>query len=371
MAKQYNVACIVGTRPEVIKMAPIVYELRRHSIITTTLISTGQHREMLDSMLKIFDLEPDVDLHLMKHNQTLSNLTGEACIHLEPILKNKKYDLVLAQGDTTTTFVAALTAFYLKIPFGHVEAGLRSRNIHEPFPEEMNRVVASLIATLHFAPTEEEKANLLKENLPEKNIFVTGNTAIDALCYVRNKKINIPFSLPENKRLILTTVHHRENFGDGLENICLAILKLAETISDIFFIIPVHPNPNVKRVTQKMLGHHPSILLTEPLNYDVFVALMEKSYLIMTDSGGIEEEAPALCKPLIVLRSITERPKVISLGLGKLVGNNTGSIVNTTLEVLNNPEIYNSMIKNISPYGDGKTAKRIVDIIMDEWEKSE
>lgn len=369
VSKKYKIACVIGTRPEVIKMAPIIYALRKQPSIKTVIISTGQHRELLQSMLDLFKIKVDVDLKLMKKNQTLSNLTGEECIKLGKLLSNHNYDMILAQGDTTTTFVAALTAFYLHIPFGHIEAGLRSNDIYHPYPEEMNRLFVAKIATLHFAPTLSEQKNLLHEDIRQKDIFVTGNTGIDALKIILKTHKNLPFKLPVHKRIILVTIHHRENFGKPLQHIFAAILQLADLFKDVFFIYPVHPNPNIKKIAYAMLGKHASIKLTDPLSYDVFCVLMKKSYLIMTDSGGIEEEAPVLGKPLIILRDKTERTKVVEMGMGKLVGYKTKRIVKCTTQLLTQPKLYNKMVKKSSPYGDGHAAEKIVKIILKNRKK--
>lgn len=365
LPKRYKIACVLGTRPEVIKMAPVVFELHKYPEIETVLISTGQHRELFQSMMDIFGLKADINLNLMKKNQTLYALAGRACLQLAKILQNNHYNLIIAQGDTTTTFIAGLVAFYLKIPFAHIESGLRSFDMYHPYPEEMNRVFLSKISKLHFAPTHEEKNNLIKENIPRKSIYVTGNTGIDALKFILKKKKPLPFKLPKNKRIILVTIHHRENFGKPLIAIFHAIQQLATEVKDSYFILPVHLNPNIKKLAYKMLSGHHSIRLIPPLSYDDFSMLMKKSYLIMTDSGGIEEEAPVLGKPLIILRTKTERVKIVRMKLGILVGHDTKKIVFCTKQLLNNPKHYRKMVKNISPYGDGQSAKRIGKIVRD------
>lgn len=364
--KQYKIACVIGTRPEAIKMASVIFALRQHKIFTTCIISTGQHREILDEMLDIFGLVPDISLHLMKENQTLAELTGNVCLQLGNVIRQEKFDLVIAQGDTTTTFIAALTSFYLKIPFAHIEAGLRSYNMQHPFPEEMNRVFVSQIASLHFTPTDEEQDNLLREGISPDSIYVTGNTVIDALKYILTKEKQLPFALPDDKHIVLVTLHHRENFGEPLKHIFAAIVELAKINKDVYFVFPVHPNPNVKELAYAMLSDQPAIKLLQPLTYDVFVMLMKKSYIIMTDSGGIEEEAPFLGKPLVVLRDITERTKIISLGLGVLVGANKEKIIENMQKLLTDPGSYQTMVKNISPYGDGHSGAHTVKIIVDK-----
>lgn len=347
-------------------MAPIIFAFKKFSNIQLTIISTGQHRELLDYMLDIFKLKPDFNLSLMKENQSLAELTGRDCIKLGAIFAKHKYDLILAQGDTITTFVAALLAFYIKTPFAHIEAGLRSYDMQHPFPEEMARVFISKITALHFAPTDEEKNNLLQEKIPENKIFVTGNTVIDALEYILTKNNPLSFDLPKDKKIILLTLHHRENFGNPLKNIFSAILELVNNNRDICIVYPVHPNPSVKKLAHDMLSNHSSIHLMKPLVYDDFVMLMKNSYLIMTDSGGIEEEAPYLNKPIVVLRDVTERNKIIELGLGILVGSSQEKIISVVEKLLNDPKYYEGMQKDISPYGDGHAAEKIVNIILEK-----
>lgn len=358
-----RIACIIGTRPEVIKMAPIINAIRLYSNLKIFIISTAQHRQLLDNMLRIFVIRPDVDLNVMQDNQSLGTLTGNLFIKLAEVFATNSFDWVLAQGDTTTTLVAAQMAFYYRIQFGHVEAGLRSYNMYQPFPEEMNRVLISKMATWHFAPTSVEKDNLLRENISPNKIIVTGNTVIDSLYLLSKKDTALPFELPINKRIILLTLHRRESFGEPIRQIFSALLEIANKFEDIIILYPVHPNPSVQQVATEILKSHPRVRLLEPLGYDVFVTLMCKAYLIMSDSGGIQEEAPALDKPIIVLRDVTERPLIIELGLGLLVGSNKENIVNTVTELLIDPHKYQSMQKHLSPYGDGHAAERIVNII--------
>lgn len=358
-----KIACVVGTRPEVIKMAPVISALNQNKNFKTDIINTAQHRKLLDDMLKIFSLHPDVDLDLMQQNQSLATLSGNLFLKLGNILKKENYDLVLAQGDTTTTLISAQISFYNKIPFGHIEAGLRSNDINHPFPEEMNRVFISKIATLHFAPTEAEKNNLLKENIDSTKIIVTGNTVIDSLLWFANKKIKLPSEIDTHKRILLVTMHRRESFGHPLEDVFEAFIELATRFPDIEIIYPVHPNPNVNNLAKKMLSSISNIKLIDPLPYDQFVSLIKNSYLILTDSGGLQEEAPALNKPVLILRELTERPLITELGLGVLVGTNKNKIVTTASKLLNDEKFYQSMQKNVSPYGDGQASKRIVKAI--------
>lgn len=367
--KPIQVACIIGTRPEVIKMAPVIKILKCQSSIDVCIVNTAQHRQLLDDMLGIFNIEPNIDMNIMQDNQSLATLTGNLFLRMEDLFKSHTFDCVIAQGDTTTTLVAAQVAFYHKIPFGHVEAGLRSYNLYQPFPEELNRVFVSKIATWHFAPTIAEKNNLLLENIAADSITITGNTVIDSLYLLSNKNISLPFNLSTTKRKILVTLHRRESFGQPIRQIFAALLQLVNIFPDIEIIYPVHPNPNVSSIANEMLGNHKQIKLLPPLRYDVFVNLMNQAYLIMTDSGGIQEEAPALDKPLLILREVTERPLIIELGMGILVGSNKDLIVAKATELLNNHTLYQSMQKHISPYGDGHAAERIVNVIINQLNK--
>ncbi len=370
MAKEkYRIVAVIGTRPEVIKMAPVISELRKHDIFDITILNTAQHRSLLDDMLSIFNITPDIDLNVMQENQSLATLSGNLFLKMEDIFSKHQFDVVLAQGDTTTTLISAQIAFYHHIPFGHIEAGLRSYNFRQPYPEEMNRVFVSQLSQWNYAPTVIEKDNLLKEGIPEEKIFVTGNTVIDSLYLLSHKNTPLPFPLDKNKRLILVTLHRRESFGEPIKHILLALKQLAETFTDIEIIYPVHPNPNVHLQAEKILGHQPRIRLCPPLGYDQFVSLMNRAYFIMSDSGGIQEEAPALNKPILVLRNVTERPLIIDLGLGILVGDHTEKIFTTAAELLSNPTLYQRMQKNLSPYGDGHAAKYIVDSLVNHVSK--
>lgn len=366
--KKIHIACVMGTRPEVIKMAPIIHACKKNPAFKTTVINTAQHRDLIDDMLQIVDLNPDIDMNIMQEKQTLTSLTGQLFLKFEPIIAEHHFDVILAQGDTTTTFVASMAAFYHKIRFGHVEAGLRSGDYYQPFPEEMNRVLTSKLATWHFAPTEVEAAQLKKEGVSTSHIFVTGNSVIDSLHELSKRNAATPFALPKDKRIILVTLHRRESFGEPIKNIFAALIQLANTFSDIDIYYPVHPNPNVKDIAHQMLGGQTNIHLLKPMQYDQFVTLMKASYLILSDSGGIQEEAPALGKPVLILREKTERPLVVEKGLGKLVGSNTQLIVDTAANLLTDSAAYAQMAQHISPYGDGHTAQRIVDIIQQAFE---
>lgn len=364
MRKQ-KVICVVGTRPEAIKMAPIILALKACPGIECKVLATAQHREMLDQVLRIFNIKPDIDLNIMRPNQALSTLTARLLTHLDEVFVEEKPAVVLAQGDTTTVMTVALACFYQKIPFGHVEAGLRTGDMQNPFPEEMNRVVAGRLAKWHFAPTESSRANLLREGIAEKNVFVTGNTVIDALLSVVERQTALPFELDPALRPVLVTAHRRENFGAPFQNICNAVLALVERNSDIQVVYPVHPNPNVKDVAHQTLGAHPRITLCEPLDYLPFVEMMKRAYLILSDSGGVQEEAPALGKPVLVLRHETERPEAVSEGVVRLVGADFDAILSAAQQLLDSSEDYRKMARGVSPYGDGHAAGRIVKVIQD------
>lgn len=365
--KKPRVLCVIGTRPEAIKMAPVILSLKSCANLEVVVLNTSQHKELLEQTLKIFNIQPDLDLNIMKKNQKLGELTSSLLKKLTKAFKQLKSDLVLAQGDTTTVMTTALTCFYEKIPFGHVEAGLRSYDIYNPYPEEFNRIIADRLASLNFAPTERAKLNLIKEGIPENTIFVTGNTVIDALLYIAKqtyKPDGLFNLLQQNKKVILVTLHRRESFHEPLFKIFSALKILAKKHSKEFLIIyPVHPNPNVKNPAYKMLGNIPNILLLPPLDYLTFINLLKKSWIVLTDSGGIQEEAPALGKPVLVVRDTTERPEVIEHGLGKLIGRTPEKIISEVENLLYNPEKYQKMAKGYSPYGDGKASKRILKVI--------
>jgi UDP-N-acetylglucosamine 2-epimerase (non-hydrolysing) len=359
---------ILGTRPEVIKLAPVFLECQNRPEIEVELLHTGQHKEMAEDMLNIFNIKPNYNLSVMSHNQTLFTLTTKIMAGLEKIVPNNNYDMIFVQGDTTSVFLGALAGFYCKIPVAHVEAGLRTDNRYSPFPEEINRRLTSPLTSLHFAPTERAKKKLLLENTPEKDIYVTGNTVIDALLWNLNRPYEAPDSLKDifasEKKLILVTAHRRENFGDPHKNVFDAIKHLCNQHEDIEFLFPVHPNPNVRAKVAESLGNNPRIHLTAPLGYLDFTQAMKKSHIILSDSGGVQEEAPTLKKPLLVLRESTERPEGIDSGALKLVGTNKDLIIEETNRLLTDPDYYQSMTKNPNPYGDGKASKRIIDTAL-------
>ncbi len=360
-----KVLCVVGTRPEMIKMAPIISLLKQDPQINLRVMTTAQHREMLDRMFTAFNIKPDIDLNVMMKNQTLAQLTANLAVPLDKALSEEKPDIVLAQGDTTTAFMVGLACFYRKIPFAHVEAGLRTGSFYDPFPEELNRVLISRLSTLNFAPTKEAEENLLKEGNPSKSIFVTGNTVIDALNFILKFPGEIDSRINPDSRLLLVTAHRRENFGDPLVRICNALRTIVTQNKDVQVLYPVHPNPNINVAVHKQLGDHPQIILSEPLHYDQFVRSMKQSYLILSDSGGVQEEAPSLGKPVLVLRDTTERPEAVNVGAAKLVGTNQDNIVQQTQILLDNPQEYQKMVVEESPFGDGKASQRIITILKD------
>lgn len=366
--RKIKVMTIFGTRPEAIKMAPLVKELKSREEIECCVCVTAQHRKMLDQVLDTFNITPDYDLDIMKEGQTLSDITSKALIGLEKVIKEYKPNIVLVHGDTTTTFAGSLAAYYCQVDVGHVEAGLRTWDKYSPFPEEMNRQMVGVIADMHFAPTKNSKKTLLEEGKKEENIFVTGNTAIDALKTTINKKYNNDIlNWVGNNRLILITAHRRENLGEPMREMFKAIKRIVDEFSDVRVIYPVHLNPKVRQVANEILGHDEKIKLIEPLEVIDFHNFMNKAYLILTDSGGIQEEAPSLGKPVLVLRNTTERPEGIEAGTLKLAGTNEEKIYNLTKELLENKEIYNSMSKASNPYGDGNASKKITDIIIQKY----
>lgn len=362
-----RVLCVVGTRPESIKMAPVILALKQQPWAHVRVLATAQHRQMLDQVLNFFDIEPDIDLNIMRPNQALTELTARLLLELDNVLLTERPDVVLAQGDTTTVMTVALACFYHRIPFGHVEAGLRTWDMQNPFPEEMNRVIAGRLAKWHFAPTESSRQNLLREGISALDITVSGNTVIDALLMTATRPLELGIALNECKRLLLVTSHRRENFGAPFRHICRALQTLAERNDDIQILYPVHPNPNVKDVAHEMLGKHINIILCEPLDYAPFVAAMKKAYLIISDSGGVQEEAPALGKPVLVLRDETERPEAVDEGVVKLVGPNYERIVEETQLLLDDPFAYRQMARGVSPYGDGRAAERIVKVLREHF----
>ena len=366
---------IVGTRPEAIKMAPLVQLLQRTAAVESILCLTAQHREMLDQVLSLFKLQSDYDLDIMQKNQSLTYITAAALEKLEGVVSAEKPDMVLVQGDTTTTMAGSLAAFYHQIPVGHVEAGLRTGDKYAPFPEEMNRRVNSVIAQLHFAPTAEARSNLLREGIPENTIFVTGNTVIDAL----NTTVQEGFSFPDPRlggldfqrhRILLVEAHRRENLGAPMESICRALLDLLQAYPDIRIVFPVHKNPAVRDVVFKYLEAHERVVLLEPLDPLSFHNLMARAHLILTDSGGIQEEAPALGKPVLVLRQVTERPEALEAGTALLVGTRRDVILAQARRLLDDPAAYKAMAKASNPYGDGEASRRIVQLILHYFGKT-
>lgn len=367
---------VVGTRPEVIKMAPVIQQLKEHAgQFQTTVVATAQHRQMMDQALAQFGIQPDIDLDLMRANQSLHSLTYRILESMDLTLQQVKPDIVLVQGDTTTVFAGALAAFYRKIPVAAVESGLRSHDLYNPFPEEVNRRLATVMTEIHFAPTPFARDALLRENIPRKKIVVTGNTVVDALQYMSK----IPFSFRrtpfakmdlDHHRIVLTTSHRRESWGKDFANICMALKKIVRAHSDVLVIFPVHLNPVVRDAAYKILGAQERICLTDPLDYLVFVNLMKRAYLILTDSGGVQEEAPAFGKPLLVMREVTERPEAASAGLARVVGTKTADIVREACRLLNDRQAYAEMADAKNPYGDGRAARRIVGALM-RWAAGE
>jgi len=367
-----KIALIFGTRPEAIKFAPVVLALRQSKTFECRVCATGQHKEMLDQVFDAFDFKPDANLNLMKPNQTLAGLTARAIEGLDAWLADEKPDLVLVQGDTTTAFCGALTAFYRRAPVGHIEAGLRTWNLQSPWPEEANRVLATRLTTLHFAPTLSSRENLLKESVPGDRIFVTGNTVIDALHLALKKVTAQPPEIPglpadvlaswKDAPMVLITGHRRENFGGGFENICKAIAACAAKFPAVRFVYPVHLNPNVREPVQRILaaGSQKNVHLIEPLAYLPFVAMMNRATFILTDSGGVQEEAPSLGKPVLVMRDTTERPEAVTAGTVKLVGTDYDAIVLETSKLLTDKTAFDQMARAENPYGDGKATARII-----------
>lgn len=365
-----KVMTVFGTRPEAIKMAPLVKELKSRKEIETIVCVTAQHRQMLDQVLEVFDIKPDYDLDIMKQGQTLSDITSRVLYGLEEVIKEVRPDIVLVHGDTTTTFAGALAAFYNQVDIGHVEAGLRTWNKYSPYPEEMNRQMVGVMADMPFAPTQNSKQSLLKENKDEKKIYVTGNTAIDALATTVKENYENPiFDWVGSDRLILLTAHRRENLGEPMRGMFKAIKRITEEFADVKVVYPVHLNPKVREVANEVFGDSEKIKLIEPLEVIDFHNFIAKSYLILTDSGGIQEEAPSLGKPVLVLRDTTERPEGIEAGTLKLAGTDEEKIYELTKELLTNKSEYEKMAHSANPYGDGKASKRIVDAIIEKYSK--
>lgn len=366
-----KILSIVGTRPEVIKMAPVVLELdRRQSEFEHVLVTTSQHREMLFPALAMFGMKPDVNLDLMQENQTLAAFASRSLSSLSNLFAELQPDMILVQGDTTTVMTAALAAFYLGVRVGHVEAGLRSFLRRNPFPEEINRRIAGCVADLHFAPTDRARENLLREGVPAEDVFVTGNTIVDALRSIKPVDVFDEEKLGgidyDGRRVLLVTAHRRENHGDNLKGICAALRTLVTRFHDVEIVFPVHLNPNVRAVVHEELGQTPGIHLTEPVSYRDLLGVMSRCYLILTDSGGIQEEAVSFHKPVLVLREVTERPEVVECGAGKVIGVMTQNIIDETSELITNQKRYRQMATAMNPFGDGHAAKRIVDILAAE-----
>lgn len=371
--KMKKILFVFGTRPEAIKMAPVIKAFKDEKIFDTKVCVTGQHRQMLDQVLDIFDIKPDYDLNIMELGQDLFDITANVLSGMKNVLSEYSPDLVLVHGDTSTTSATAIAAFYQKIKVGHIEAGLRTGNIYSPWPEEVNRQISGVIANYHFAPTSTSMENLLKENKNKENILVTGNTVIDALFLVLDKiekdaklkntilkSISDQYRFNSDKKIILVTGHRRENFGEGFTNICKALKKIADDNHDVDIVYPVHLNPNVQKPVKNILSNSKNIYLINPLSYENFIYLMSKSYFIITDSGGVQEEAPSLGKPVLVLRNTTERPEALEAGTVKLVGTNFEAIVNESQKFLDDEKEYKKMSKAHNPYGDGSASKRIV-----------
>jgi UDP-N-acetylglucosamine 2-epimerase (non-hydrolysing) len=367
---------VFGTRPEAIKMAPVIKAFKDEKIFDTKVCVTAQHRQMLDQVLDIFDIRPDYDLNIMERGQDLFDITANVLFGMKNVFSEYSPDLVLVHGDTSTTCATSIAAFYQKIKVGHVEAGLRTGNIYSPWPEEVNRQISGVIANYHFAPTTTSMENLLKENKNKENIVVTANTVIDALFLVLDKiekdkklknKILKSFSdqykFNDDKKIILVTGHRRENFGEGFTNICEALKKIADKNHDVDIVYPVHLNPNVQKPVKNILSNSKNIYLIDPLSYENFIYLMSKSYFIITDSGGVQEEAPSLGKPVLVLRNTTERPEAVDAGTVKLVGTNFEAIVNESQKFLDDRKEYKKMSKAHNPYGDGSASKRILNFL--------
>lgn len=365
-----KILAVIGTRPDAIKMAPVIKELEKHSdVIKSSIIATAQHRELLDDVLDVFSIKPDFDLNIMGKGQTLSYVTTRALQKMEPIISDLKPDIILVQGDTTSSFVGALAGFYNKIPVAHVEAGLRSHDKYNPYPEEINRVLIGVMSDICFAPTKKARDNLLAENICKEKIYITGNTAIDALFFALKKNNlvlpeNIKSILNSKKRLVLVTAHRRENFDAPLTEICEALIELKNRFKDIQVVYSVHPNPNVKNKVSKLLKNVRDIYLIEPPEYFSFIKLMQHAFLILTDSGGIQEEAPSLNKPILVLRKVTERVEGIKQGTAVLVGTSKDKIVKEASILLKDAKKYRNMTNALNPYGDGKASKRIVNILF-------
>lgn len=368
-----------GTRPEAIKMAPLVARLKETEGIDSFVCVTGQHRQMLDQVLELFQIRPHFDLNVMKPNQDLYDITTGIILGMRDVIKECRPDIVLVHGDTTTTLAASLAAFYQRVPVGHVEAGLRTGNLLSPWPEEGNRKLTGALADVHFAPTERARQNLLAENVPGERIVVTGNTVIDALLHVRdllathadiraNAELHLPRLAP-GRRMLLVTGHRRESFGSGFERICAALAEIATARPDVDVVYPVHLNPAVQEPVTRLLAGIPNVYLIQPLDYLPFVLLMDRAHIILTDSGGVQEEAPSLGKPVLVMRDTTERQEAVDAGVVKLVGTDVQAIVDGVIHLLDDQRAYDAMLGGVNPYGDGRACERIADVLKPEWVK--
>ncbi|MCD8311019.1 MAG: UDP-N-acetylglucosamine 2-epimerase (non-hydrolyzing) [Firmicutes bacterium] len=375
MSDKIKVMSVFGTRPEAVKMCPLVIELCSRTRIKSLVALTGQHRSMLDSVMTAFGVDADYDLDIMRPNQTPTDIAANVMLGLDGILREEKPDLVLVHGDTTTSFAAALTAFHLQIPVGHVEAGLRTYDKYSPFPEEMNRTLTGKIASLHFAPTEKNKQNLIREGVSERDIYVTGNTVIDSFRYTVSDDYKFEcealgkIDFRKYKTVVLTA-HRRENHGDGIESICRAVTALEERFPDVLFIYPVHLSPAVRDTVFPILCGHERIILTDPLSLSDMHNLIKRSYMVLTDSGGIQEEAPSLGSPVLVLRTETERPEAVEAGTVKVIGTNANDIVREASLLLRDADEYSRMAKSVNPYGDGHASERIADAIISYFSQS-
>jgi len=358
-----TIVCTIGTRPEAIKMAPVIRALRAAPWADCRVLLTAQHRELVDTMLGFFGIVPDVDLDAMRPGQTLADLTARLLGSVAEALTRLRPDMVLGQGDTTTVLATALASFYQRVPFGHVEAGLRTGRLDAPFPEEANRVVAGHLSAVHFAPTAAARANLLREGIDPAAVVVTGNTVIDALLETARRDLPIGIDLDPAARVVLVTAHRRDSFGAPLRRVCQAVAELHRRHPDVQFLWPVHPNPSVRPVVEALLGALPRVRLCDPLPYGAFISALKRSHLVLTDSGGVQEEAPALARPVLVLRTESERPEAVSAGVARLVGTDPRVIVREADRLLNDPSAYRDMARGASPYGDGHAARRIVSAV--------
>jgi UDP-N-acetylglucosamine 2-epimerase (non-hydrolysing) len=365
--KKIKILIVIGTRPEAIKLAPLIVHLRKESWAEVRVLATAQHRELLDQVLTIFSINPDIDLNIMEHDQSLSLLTSKLLDKFDSILSSENPDIVLAQGDTTSAMVAALSCFYKKIPFGHLEAGLRTYDIHNPFPEEFNRQLIGKISKWHFAPTELAMNNLVNENISKQDILVTGNTGIDALLMASAMLEGRELKKEHGKRLLLVTAHRRENFGTPIQNICEALKIIASQHKDIKILFPVHPNPNIRQKVHQILNGCENIILSPPLGYREFIEALNKAYFVITDSGGIQEEAPSIGKPVLILRNETERPEALEFSISKLVGTEKNKIIHCVNKLLLDDNYYKKIARPVNCYGDGRASERIINFISNKF----